>query len=173
MPIHIDYFTTPVGELILGDYEGRLCLADWHYRTKRTRIDSRLQHILHAKYVMHDTPLLQRARSQLHEYFALERRTFTLPLLMVGSPFQKSVWQALCTIPFGATLSYAQLAGSIGKPHAVRAVANANSANAISIMIPCHRIISSNGTLGGYAGGLDAKKSLLALEKHPNLHVTC
>ncbi len=171
MPIYIDYYHTPVGELMLGDYNGSLCLADWRYRSQRARIDARLQNALQADYMVHETPLLQQARLELQEYFALKRRAFTVPLLMVGTSFQKSVWQALCALPFGATRSYAQLAASIGKPQAVRAVANANGANAISIMIPCHRIIGSNGSLGGYAGGLHAKRSLLTLEKHPDLHV--
>ncbi len=94
---------------------------------------------------------------QLDEYFARERRDFDLPLLAIGTVFQKNVWDALLKIPFGKTSSYQQLARDIGNANAVRAVAAANGANAISIIVPCHRVVGSNGNLVGYAGGLKAK----------------
>jgi len=111
-----------------------------------------------------DTPVLQQARQQLDEYFNQERQSFDIPLLMVGTDFQKQVWHGLTDIPYGATCSYLELSKNIGNEKAVRAVASANGANAISIMIPCHRIIGSDGSLTGYAGGLDAKRMLLAME---------
>ena len=101
---------------------------------------------------------------QLDEYFRHERQSFDLPLFFVGTEFQKKVWQTLLTIPYGTTVSYAYLARRIGMPRAVRAVANANGANAISIFVPCHRVIGSDGSLTGYGGGLPAKKYLLELE---------
>lgn len=104
------------------------------------------------------------AREQLDEYFAGSRRSFQLPLRAEGTPFQRDVWHALAEIPYGETRSYAQVAAAIGRPKAVRAVGTANSRNPHAIVVPCHRVIGANGSLVGYAGGLDAKKHLLALE---------
>ncbi len=162
--ISIQYFNTPVGELILGSYDGKLCLADWRTRKMRERLDERLKKGLNAEYIEEDTEVLKEARKQLTEYFDHKRKSFDLPLLLVGTDFQKSVWQGLIQIPFGHTASYRDLAQNIGNEKAVRAVANANGANAISILIPCHRIIGSNGDLTGYAGGISTKKKLLELE---------
>jgi methylated-DNA-[protein]-cysteine S-methyltransferase len=102
----------------------------------------------------------------MDEYFLGERKAFDIPLLMVGTEFQHSVWQGLIQIPYGTTASYLELSRNIGNEKAVRAVATANGANAISILIPCHRIIGSNGDLVGYAGGLATKKKLLELENN-------
>jgi methylated-DNA-[protein]-cysteine S-methyltransferase len=104
------------------------------------------------------------AAQQLFEYFAGERTTFDLPLRAAGTPFQREVWAKLAEIPYGETISYAELAASVGRPHAFRAVGSANGANPFAIVVPCHRVINSGGGLGGYAGGLDAKRTLLALE---------
>ena len=101
---------------------------------------------------------------QLQGYFAGQRHQFSLPLAPVGTPFQMSVWRALQTIRYGEVASYSDIARVIGSPKAVRAVGAANSKNPISIVVPCHRIIGKNGTLTGYAGGLDRKRKLLALE---------
>ena len=103
---------------------------------------------------------------EMNEYFEGKRKTFDIPLLMVGTAFQKSVWNGLLAVPYGTTASYLKLSKNIGNEKAVRAVASANGANAISILIPCHRIIGSNGNLVGYAGGLPAKKKLLELENN-------
>ena len=110
-------------------------------------------------------PILIEARRQLLAYFAGELRQFSVPLDFRGTDFQKSVWQALLTIPFGETRSYAAIARQIGKPAAVRAVGAANGRNPISIIAPCHRVIGSNGALTGFAGGLDVKDYLLRLEE--------
>jgi methylated-DNA-[protein]-cysteine S-methyltransferase len=104
-------------------------------------------------------------RKQLAEYFAGERREFDVPLKLAGTPFQQSVWQELVRIPFGETISYGELARRVGKPEASRAVGNANGRNPISILVPCHRVIGSDGKLTGYAGGVDRKKWLLAWER--------
>ena len=164
--IHIHYYKSPIGEIMLGSYDGKLCLADWRYRRMRTTIDKRIQKALNASYVEENTPVLSEAQKQLEAYFNMQRKSFDIPLLMLGTDFQKSVWEALVQIPFGQTRSYLDLAKTIDNEKAVRAVASANGANAISIMIPCHRIIGSDGALVGYAGGLPAKKKLLALEKN-------
>ncbi|MDR1933937.1 MAG: methylated-DNA--[protein]-cysteine S-methyltransferase [Spirochaetales bacterium] len=104
------------------------------------------------------------AAKQIEEYAAGKRKRFELPLLPAGTVFQKSVWQALCTIPYGQTRSYKQIAAGVGNPSACRAVGMANNRNPIPIIIPCHRVVGSNGTLVGYAGGLEMKKRLLDLE---------
>jgi len=165
MHIQTQTFKSRFGEFILGSFDQQLCLLDFRYRKMRTAIDKRLQAGLKAKYIEQDSEVLAVTRKQLEEYFIGERTDFSIPLLTVGSEFQKSVWQALLKIPYGETASYLELAKSIDKPSAVRAVASANGANAIGIMIPCHRIIGSNGKLVGYAGGLPTKEKLLRLEQ--------
>ncbi len=163
--INIKYFKTPVGEMVLGSYDNKLCLANWSDKKKSDRTNNRLKKSLNAVFVEESSEIIYETIKQLDEYFIGERQHFDIPLLMVGTVFQKSVWNALLQIPFGKTASYAEQAKRIGNEKAVRAVANANAANAISILIPCHRIIGSDGKLTGYAGGLDVKKKLLALEK--------
>jgi methylated-DNA-[protein]-cysteine S-methyltransferase len=108
--------------------------------------------------------LLCEAVRQLEEYFAGARQEFDLPLDPKGTPFQLETWRALRTIPFGATISYGELARRLGKPSAVRAVGAANGRNPISIIVPCHRVIGSDGSLAGYGGGLEVKRRLLELE---------
>ncbi len=164
--INIQTYKSPVGELLLGSYDGKLCLADWKYRRMRTTIDKRLQNGLNAEYSEESSEVIEQTITQLKEYFSGRRKTFDIPLLTIGTEFQKSVWQGLIKIPYGANASYLELAKNIGNEKAVRAVASANGANAISILIPCHRIIGSNGELVGYAGGLPAKKKLLELENN-------
>lgn len=109
-------------------------------------------------------PLLKKAEKQLLEYFSGSRKSFELPLNLQGTAFQKSVWQALKKIPFGKTCSYREIANKIGNTGAMRAVGNANGKNPISILIPCHRVVQSNGELGGYSGGAALKAFLLNLE---------
>lgn len=108
--------------------------------------------------------VLDAAEAQLCEYFAGARKSFDLPLAPAGTPFQRAVWDALCAIPYGETRTYAQIAAAVGKPKACRAVGLANNRNPIAIFIPCHRVIGADGRLTGYAGGLEIKKTLLALE---------
>lgn len=111
------------------------------------------------------TPLLRQTVRELEEYFAGTRRDFTLPLSPAGTPFQQTVWTALRTIPYGQTRTYKQIAVQIGCPTACRAVGMANNRNPIAVVVPCHRVVGSSGTLTGYAGGLDVKEHLLELEK--------
>jgi len=164
--IQIHYYKSPIGELILGSFEDKLCLTDFRYRKMRTTIDKRIQKGLDAEYVEKESEVIKESIKQLDEYFNMQRKVFDIPLLMVGTEFQKSVWKALIEISFGETASYLEQAKKIDNEKAVRAVASANGANAIGIIIPCHRIIGSDGSLVGYAGGLPAKKKLLALEKN-------
>lgn len=118
-----------------------------------------------AGYARAETPLLQAASAQLSEYFSGTRAQFDLPLAPRGTPFQQSVWNALLTIPVGHTRTYGEIAAQIGRPKAARAVGMANNRNPLSIFIPCHRVIGADGSLTGYAGGLDVKRYLLDLEK--------
>lgn len=111
-----------------------------------------------------DSPLLLRLRDELDEYFDGKRREFTVPLAPIGTPFQMGVWDALRRIPYGKTVSYAEEARMLGRPTAVRAVANANGRNPLAIVIPCHRVIASDGGIGGYSAGLHRKEFLLELE---------
>ena len=113
---------------------------------------------------LEDCKLAQTLRLQLDEYFAGERTSFELPLDAQGTPFQKSVWKALCEIPYGKTCSYADIAARLGNDKACRAVGMANHNNPIAIVIPCHRVIGKNGALTGYAGGMEKKRTLLQLE---------
>lgn len=110
-------------------------------------------------------PALAQASAELAEYFAGERRAFTVPLDQEGTPFQRAVWERLLAIPFGQTTTYARLAADVGAPGAERAVGSANGANVISIVVPCHRVLGSDGALTGYAGGMPAKARLLKLER--------
>lgn len=164
--IQIQYHKTKIGELILGTFNNRLCLLDYRYRKMRSRVDKRIKTALKAEYCEEDNALLQRTRTQIDAYLSGSRSTFDLPILTLGSPFQQQVWKALLDVKYGETASYLDLAKRINKPKAVRAVANANGANAIALIIPCHRIIGSNGELVGYGGGLPAKKKLLHIEKN-------
>jgi methylated-DNA-[protein]-cysteine S-methyltransferase len=112
-----------------------------------------------------EASIIEQAIGQLRAYFAGELETFDLPLAPDGTPFQQKVWQRLCDIPYGETISYGELARRVGNPKASRAVGLANGANPIPIVIPCHRVIGSNGRLTGYGGGLPLKEKLLALER--------
>lgn len=163
--ICIQYHKTKIGELILGSFEGKLCLLDFNYRKMRNAVDDRIKKGLNADFIEEDSEIIEKTRTELNEYFKENRREFDVPIRMVGTDFQKSVWNALLKVAYGTTSTYLQLAKDINNGKAVRAVAGANGANAIAIIIPCHRIIGSSGELVGYAGGLPTKKRLLTLEK--------
>lgn len=162
--IYIHEFSTAFGVLLIGDYKGQLCLCDWKYRRMRISIDQRIQKGLEAKFEFTTTALHKEVVDQLNRYFEGEQKDFDISLQLVGSNFQQSVWRELQRIPFGTTETYLGLSKKLENEKAIRAVASANGANAISIIVPCHRVIGSNGELTGYAGGLPAKKKLLKLE---------
>lgn len=162
--ITIQYHKTKIGELIFGSFEDQLCLLDFRYRKMRNTVDNRIKMGLKAEYVEGSSEVLQQTKLALDEYLMGGRKQFHIPLLFVGSDFQKNVWNSLIEIPYGSTSTYLKLSQRIGNEKAVRAVANANGANAISVIVPCHRIIGSNGQLVGYGGGLSVKKKLLNLE---------
>ena len=173
--IDIQFYNSGFGELIVGSFENTLCLLDWRFRKMRARIDQRIPKGLGAEYKEQSSDIIRNAISQLDAYTLGERKKFEIPLTLVGTPFQKSVWTELQKIAFGETITYLQLAENVvnariedvepvKKSLPTRAVAAANGANAISIIVPCHRVIGSNGQLVGYAGGLPAKKKLLKNE---------
>ena len=150
-------FDSPVGRLTLVATDDGLAAVLWEKdRAGRVRLNSEAEHDIH--------PVLAEAERQLREYFSGHRRAFDLNLDVTGTAFQRTVWNALLTIPFGETRSYADIARQIGKPTAARAVGAANGRNPVSIIAPCHRVIGSTGKLTGFAGGLDVKGRLLALE---------
>lgn len=157
-------YGAPCGVLLLGSFGDRLCLCDWQVEKHRDHVDKRLKRILQAEFEEGTSEVIEQAIRQLDEFFAGKRRTFDIPLLFVGTDFQKTVWNELLKIPFGKTISYGEMAQRIGMPKAVRAVANANGANSMSIFAPCHRVIGSDRSLTGYGGGLAAKQMLLELE---------
>lgn len=163
--IDIQHYQSPCGEIILASFDGCLCMCDWIKKDRRELIDKRIQDRLQATYNYNLSPILKKTIKHLDEYFSRKRTVFNIPLLLNGTDFQKRVWQELTNIPYGTTISYATLAQRIGNPKAVRAVAQANGANPISIFVPCHRVIGSNNSLTGYGGGLETKEFLLRLEK--------
>jgi methylated-DNA-[protein]-cysteine S-methyltransferase len=158
MTFAFTHFRSPVGTLKLVASDRGLAAILWQDdRADRVRLG--------AMAAAPDHPVLVETKRQLSEYFAGTRDRFDLPLDFHGTDFQKSVWAALLAIPFGETRSYAEIAASLGRPTATRAVGAANGKNPISIVTPCHRVIGSDGSLTGFAGGLDGKKYLLDLEQ--------
>lgn len=164
--INTSYFKTPYGELIIGSHKGQLCLCDWRYRRSRTTIDKRIKSALNSEYfpLEEDDEITSQTKTQLEEYWNGIRKVFTIPLILSGTDFQRSVWDELLLIPYGTTSTYLAQSLKLNNKEAIRAVASANGANAISIIVPCHRIIGSNNDLVGYAGGLRVKSSLIKLE---------
>lgn len=162
--IYLQYYYSPCGELILASYADKLCLCDWSDNPCAERNKRRIERYFKASFKTETSSILEEAKRQLDEYFAGNRKAFTIPLLLVGTDFQQQVWNELLNIPYGATTSYKEISQSIGKPKAVRAVAGAIGANGISILIPCHRVVGSDNSFTGYAGGLEAKKMLLQIE---------
>lgn len=146
---------SPIGRLLLAGERDRLSLVHFQSTARPRQPDPEW---------IERSSMFGAVERQLREYFASKRRTFDLELMMPGTPFQRDVWSALRAIPYGETISYAELAARLGKPRAVRAVGSANGANPVPIVVPCHRVIGSDGSLTGFGGGLDLKRRLLALE---------
>lgn len=139
-------------------------MCDWRYRKTRDAIDTRICKQLKASFVEQEDDVIHNTIKQLEEFFKGNRKVFDIPLLFVGTDFQNNVWNELLQISYGSTSTYIKQAIKLNNKEAIRAVASANGANAISIIVPCHRIIGTNGDLIGYAGGLPAKQKLLQLE---------
>ena len=163
--VNITYIDTDLGLMIAGATKKGLCLFEFaDYKSVELQF-RQLTEALKAPLVQGDHPHFHTLRSQLTEYFKGERRNFDIPLDLVGTEFQKKVWLSLKKIPYGCTTNYGKQAERLGKPSAVRAVANANGKNKISIILPCHRVIGADGSLTGYGGGLWRKKKLLEFEQ--------
>lgn len=165
LEFRIDRLPTPVGELqIVADDQGNLRTIDWteHEARMRLLLD---RYYGKGRYALRPSRNPGGLTAAMRDYFSGNVAVIdTLPVKTTGTPFQRSVWQALRTIPQGTTITYAQLAARIGSPKAIRAAGLANGRNPISIVVPCHRVIGSNGTLTGYGGGLPRKKWLLEHE---------
>jgi AraC family transcriptional regulator of adaptative response/methylated-DNA-[protein]-cysteine methyltransferase len=163
--IHIKRLTTAIGPMFACASRQGLCLLEFTDRKSLETEFRDLRKRLNAVILPGDNPYLDQAEEEIHQYFQGKRKKFNTPLHTPGTDFQKSVWQGLQEIPYGKTCSYQQQAQKIGKPKAVRAVAAANGKNRIAIIIPCHRVIGSDGNLVGYGGGLHRKKWLLDFER--------
>jgi AraC family transcriptional regulator of adaptative response/methylated-DNA-[protein]-cysteine methyltransferase len=162
--ILMDRFDTPIGTMFAAATDDGLCLLEFSDRRMLERELEDLQRRLRGRIIYGRNRHIDSAESQFEEYFAGTRRDFDVPLDAPGSDFQKLVWDGLRRLPYGSTVSYAELARRIGRPSSVRAVGNANGYNRLAIIIPCHRVIGADGTLTGYGGGLDRKKWLLEHE---------
>lgn len=163
--INLVRMETPIGPMYAGATEKGICLFDFTDRRMLETEFKELTKYLNAVILPGENEHIKLLKKQIGEYFKGERKTFSVPLDAPGTEFQKSVWNVLRKIPYGKTISYKTEAINLGKPEAVRAVANANGHNRISILIPCHRVIGEDGTLTGYGGGLWRKQWLLDLEK--------
>ena len=148
---------SPVGPLLLAGNRDGLCVLSFGVGSRPRNIDPLWQ--------LDTGGRLKGVCLELDQYFAGRLKTFTTPLAFEGTPFQNQVWKELCRIPYGETISYLELANRIKNPKAVRAVGMANGANPIAIIVPCHRVIGSNGSLTGFGGGLPTKRALLELER--------
>lgn len=165
MNISQTHIETPLGEMIACATDKGICLLEFNDRKKLDGQFEKLAKDLNANIVEQENKHFALLKRELEAYFNYDLKIFTVPLDLVGTEFQKKVWQALLTIPYGKTVSYLQQSESMGSPLSIRAVANANGMNKVAIIVPCHRVIGSNGKLTGYAGGLERKKFLLNLEK--------
>lgn len=166
--IQIQQFATKIGAIQIGVLQDKICLFDFVHRVKAEPVLQRIAKFNNAEFVLGTHEIMGTAIDQLNEYLKGERTIFDLPLVFSGTEFQCKVWGMLMKIPYGETWSYQKLALSLGSPNLMRAVAAANGANCLAIIVPCHRVIGSNGNLTGYAGGLTAKRSLLNLESEHN-----
>lgn len=163
--VKVTRVTTPLGPMLAGATDGALALLEFADRRQLASQIRRIGRRLGAVWVPEPSGIVDRAASELEEYFEGSRREFTLPLLPLGSDFERAVWDALREIPYGETRSYADVARRVGRPSAVRAVGRANGMNALAIVVPCHRVVGADGRLVGYGGGLWRKERLLAGEQ--------
>jgi AraC family transcriptional regulator of adaptative response/methylated-DNA-[protein]-cysteine methyltransferase len=164
-PVHFTRITTPLSPMLAAATESGLCLLEF---ADRRMLETQLAHVgkaLGGVVVPGSNPVLEQTRNELEEYFSGTRTRFEVPLRLIGSEFQKRVWEALLEIPFGETRSYGRQAAALGRPAAVRAVGRANGDNRIALVVPCHRVVGADGSLTGYGGGLWRKRWLLDHER--------
>lgn len=163
--LHVQRIETPLGAMVAGATERGLALLEF---ADRRMLETQLRRLAARRDVVAvptRNDAIDRTETELAEYLAGRLREFTVPLDLAGTEFQLSVWRGLAAIPYGATRSYAEQAAALGRPAAVRAVARANGDNRVAIVVPCHRVVGSDGSLTGYGGGLWRKKRLLELER--------
>ena len=168
--INIQFHKTKYAEFILGSYDNKLCLLDYKYRNMRQAIDNKIRKMLNAKFVAvsseTEDEILCTTKTQINEYFMGERTIFDIPLLMVGTEFEKSVWRSLLKVPYGQMATYSYLVSNGSNINRLKSISKANGSNSIALIVPCHRIIDDNGDLVGYGGGLPLKMKLLNLEQN-------
>jgi AraC family transcriptional regulator, regulatory protein of adaptative response / methylated-DNA-[protein]-cysteine methyltransferase len=162
--VHVAEVETPLGTMVAAASDAHLLLLEFAHRRMLATQLKRVERAMRCVFESGESPVMAGLRAQLDEYFRGERRQFDVPIHAPGTPFQMRVWSELRRIPAGTTTSYASMAAVVGRPNAVRAVARANGDNRISILIPCHRVIGSDGSLTGYGGGLWRKRRLLEIE---------
>lgn len=170
--IWVNRVATPLGSMVVGVHDSGLCLLEF---AERRMLDTQLQRLrerMGRVFLPGDHPLMQQVKAELDGYFHGTLRQFKIPVQAPGTAFQEAVWDALRRIPYGEMRSYADIAERIGQPEAVRAVGRANGDNRIAIVIPCHRVVGSDGELTGYGGGLWRKEYLLAMEQAQAFHLT-
>lgn len=160
-------FETPCGTLVLGACGGRLYMCDWKIKGRHIPLPESCGDVDDETV---QSGIIDKAVSQLEEYFRGVRRQFDVSLQLTGTEFQQKVWRLLLEIPYGETLSYGEVARQAGCPRGVRAVANAIGSNRLSVFVPCHRVVGSDGSMTGYAGGIEAKRMMLRIEEnHRNI----
>jgi AraC family transcriptional regulator of adaptative response/methylated-DNA-[protein]-cysteine methyltransferase len=162
--VHVTRISTPLGPMVAAATDDALCLLEFADRRMLPTQLGRLTRYVRGLLAPGDNAVLRSVASQLDDYFAGDRQTFDVPIHVPGTEFQERVWEELRTIPYGETITYGTLARRIGRPAAVRAVGKANGDNPVSILIPCHRVVGSDGKLTGYGGGLWRKQRLLEIE---------
>lgn len=165
MPLTLNRISTPLGPMVVGAVDDSICLLEFADRIDLELQFKKLVALTQRKFVTGPHELFDTLGRQLNEYFSGDRTGFNIPVFHPGSPFQQAVWQALLSIPFGQTRSYQQIANQVQRPGGQRAVGRANGSNRIAILIPCHRVVRSDGNPGGYAGELWRKQRLLDLER--------
>jgi len=163
------YLGSPLGSLILGTTSKGCCLLEFNDRHDLSNIKTRYKKRYQLDCIEGSHPTLYKLEIELKEYFNGKLRDFSIPLDLRGTPFETSVWNELQKIPYGETRSYGEIAKLLGNPSASRAVGRANGNNPVAIVVPCHRVIASNGKLHGYGGGLWRKEKLLALESQKKI----
>ena len=170
--IWVNRVATPLGSMILGVHDEGLCLLEFAERRMLDTQLGRLSRHMGRVFLPGEHPLMEQTKQELDAYFAGTLRHFDIPVQTPGTAFQEAVWHALREIPYGETRSYAEIAAATGRADAVRAVGRANGDNRIAIVIPCHRVVGSDGELVGYGGGLWRKEYLLAMEQAQAFHLT-
>ena len=164
--IYVSEITTPLGAMLAGTTARGVCLLEFTNRIRLEKEFSDLQKMLNAVMLPGKNQYSNQLEKELSEYFAGKRKTFSVPLDMPGSEFSQSVWKTLLDIPYGKTCSYKEQAERMNNPKAIRAIAATNGRNRLAIIVPCHRVIGSDGSMTGYAAGVERKKWLLNFERN-------